>query len=335
VDRAVCAATADVSIDRSRTLCHERILAIASDTDDAPNEAGPVHQDGTPHRLGRGSTALPILGFMEEAGETVPEPDSLAGVVPVRPSTKKFDFVNLSPTDFEDFVFDLLTTIGFVNVDWRKGTPKSASPSDRGRDIEAQYLVTDVDGHQRFERWFVDAKHYEKGVPPESLQGLFTWAQSQRPDVALVAASGFLSNPAKDWIEQYCKTSAPPFRIRHWERPQISEFLAQHPELTYRHEIYEQDAMRSLAEIQAAETEMYNRRWYDRSKTRDHFVEIGQVEPLPDELREQVLSARSLIEAELGTETLQVGSDWEAGLWAGKHSALRWVLGDDWDNLDT
>jgi len=271
---------------------------------------------------------------MDAASGAAPEPDTLAGVVPARPSTKKFDFVNLTPTDFEDFVFDLLTTVGFVNVDWRKGTPKSASPSDRGRDIEAQFLVTDVDGHQRFERWFVDAKHYDKGVPPEALQGLVTWAQSERPDVALVAASGFLSNPAKDWIEQYGKTSAPPFRIRHWERPQISEFLAQHPDLTYRHEIYEQDAMRPLADIQAAETEVYNRRWYDRSMTRDHFVDIGQVEPLPDALRDQVLSARKQIESELGAESLSVASDWEAGLWAGKHSALRWVLGDDWDNLD-
>lgn len=255
--------------------------------------------------------------------------------VPTRPSTKKFDFVNLTPTDFEDFVFDLLETVGFVNVDWRKGTPKESSPSDRGRDIEAQYLVTDVDGHQRFERWFVDAKHYDKGVPPEALQGLLTWAQSERPDVALVAASGFLSNPAKDWIDQYRRNSAPPFRVRYWERPQVSEFLARYPELTYRHEIYEQDVMRPLAEIQSAEKEMYNRRWYNKSVTRDYFVEKGQVEPLSDDVRESVLEARRQIEDELGADSLTITSDWEAGLWAGKHSALRWVLGDEWDNLDT
>ena len=65
----------------------------------------------------------------------------------------------------------------------------------------AQRVVEDVDGHQRFETWFVDAKHYEKGVPPESIQGLTTWAESERPDVALVACSGFLSNAAKDWID--------------------------------------------------------------------------------------------------------------------------------------
>jgi RimJ/RimL family protein N-acetyltransferase len=51
--------------------------------------------------------------------------------------------------------------------------------------------------------WFVDCKHYERGVPPEALQGLLTWAQAERPHVALVMASGFLSNAAKDYLRVY------------------------------------------------------------------------------------------------------------------------------------
>ena len=74
-------------------------------------------------------------------------------------------FANLDDTDFEEFCFDLLTELGFVNIDWRKGAPKKASPSDRGRDIVAHLERNDVDGHRYFEKWFVDAKHYERGVP--------------------------------------------------------------------------------------------------------------------------------------------------------------------------
>jgi hypothetical protein len=54
-------------------------------------------------------------------------------------------FANLDETDFEEFCYDLLFQLGFVNVDWRKGTPKKASPSDRGRDIVAQLEHVDVE----------------------------------------------------------------------------------------------------------------------------------------------------------------------------------------------
>jgi hypothetical protein len=32
-------------------------------------------------------------------------------------------FDGLSSTDFEELCFDLISETGFVNVDWRKGTP--------------------------------------------------------------------------------------------------------------------------------------------------------------------------------------------------------------------
>ena len=89
-------------------------------------------------------------------------------------------FDGLSPTDFEEFCFDLLVENGFVNVDWRKGTPKAASPADRGRDIVAHLERQDVDGHKYRETWFVDCKHYKRGVPPEALQGTIAWAQAER-----------------------------------------------------------------------------------------------------------------------------------------------------------
>jgi HJR/Mrr/RecB family endonuclease len=65
----------------------------------------------------------------------------------VRPAPKNISFDNLDSTDFEEFCHDLLIEMGFVNVDWRKGTPKRASPSDRGRDLVAQRRLSDVDGH--------------------------------------------------------------------------------------------------------------------------------------------------------------------------------------------
>lgn len=51
-------------------------------------------------------------GEAADAAEDVdPAPDDLVGAI---------NFRDLSPTDFEEFCFDLLIAAGFTNVDWRK-----------------------------------------------------------------------------------------------------------------------------------------------------------------------------------------------------------------------
>lgn len=115
-------------------------------------------------------------------------------------------------TDFEEFCFQLLDGLdGFSNVDWRKGTPKQASPADRGRDIAAEVERVDVHQAKHVETWFIDCKHYEKGVPPTALQGLLAWAHAERPHVALAIASGYLSNACKDYLRDDEENNRPPF----------------------------------------------------------------------------------------------------------------------------
>ena len=159
----------------------------------------------------------------------------------------------LDDTEFEELCFDLLKELGFVNVDWRKGTALPSSPADGGRDIEAQLERTDIDGSKRFENWFIDCKHYKKGVPPEKLQGLITWSQAERPDVALFIASGFLSNPAKDNLRDYENNNRPPFRIKYWERPTLENLATGHEDLIRR---YLFDVPRTESDMLAAQQEV-------------------------------------------------------------------------------
>src|SRR5260370_17189028 len=100
----------------------------------------------------------------------------------------KLDFSGLSDTQFEEFVFHLLARIGFVNVNWRKGTAHRTSPADSGRDIVCQQMREDVDKTKQLETWFVDCKHSKKGVPPREIQNLFTSSQPERPPTALIVA---------------------------------------------------------------------------------------------------------------------------------------------------
>lgn len=43
----------------------------------------------------------------------------------------RITFKHLDETEFEDFCLDLLDALGFVNLDWRKGTGKKTSPRRR------------------------------------------------------------------------------------------------------------------------------------------------------------------------------------------------------------
>lgn len=113
---------------------------------------------------------------------------------------KAFSIDHLTETEFEEFCFDLLHAMGASRMNWRKGTGRNFSPADQGRDIECYFERKDVDG-KTAERWFVECKHYKQGVPAEKLQGLLAWAIAERPDVVLIIASNFLSNPAKNSLE--------------------------------------------------------------------------------------------------------------------------------------
>lgn len=202
---------------------------------------------------------------------------------------------------------------------------------DRGRDIVAQVERVDIDGSKHAETWFIDCKHYDKGVPPDALQGLLAWAQAERPDVALVIASGFLSNAAKDWIEDYTRNNRPPFRIKHWERPQLDRLTRGNSALLERFLL---GGMRSQSEIIDAEQEFYDRRWYDRHLMFREQYESGNHGRATEEIYRMARDAAERVK-EQRPDIRPVKDDFEWGMWCGKHAALRWVLGDEWDNLDT
>jgi hypothetical protein len=138
----------------------------------------------------------------------------------------QFSLNHLSDVQFEEYCYDLLVALGYRNVHWRKGTGKSSSPSDRGRDIECQYPREDADGTTSFETWFVDCKHYIEGVGPDKLQNAIGWATAKRPHTLLFIASNFLSNGAKDFLAEYEQANNPPFRILYWERPKLEYMSA-------------------------------------------------------------------------------------------------------------
>lgn len=93
---------------------------------------------------------------------------------------------------------------------------------------------------------------------------------------------------------------------------------------------------RRLTEIIAAMDELFEKIWWNRHQNWLYSIESGQ-ETLT-EGQEPVLKrakkAARRIERKYGEENLG-WDDFEWGMLNGKLSALRWVLGDEWDMLDT
>lgn len=146
-------------------------------------------------------------------------------------------FDHLSESEFEEFTYDLLTALGFTNLSWHRGSGKGGATADRGRDVVAERLERDVDGHSRLEKWLVQCKHYVAGVPPEKLLGATSWAAAERPAVLLFVVSNFLSNPAKAWLDDLEKSNRPPFRIKIWERKDLEALVSTRPKLAVKYRV--------------------------------------------------------------------------------------------------
>ncbi len=138
-------------------------------------------------------------------------------------NSEAFSLNHLDDVSFEEFCYDLLSEMGFSNLSWRKGTGLSSSPSDNGRDIDCEYIVTEIDGEIKVEKWFVECKHYVKGVPAGKLESALAWASASDVNVVLFAISNFLSNSAKNYLEKYEDSNSPKFRIKVWEKPEFEK----------------------------------------------------------------------------------------------------------------
>ncbi|HHF0545354.1 TPA: PIN domain-containing protein [Vibrio alginolyticus] len=102
---------------------------------------------------------------------------------------------------------------------------------------------------------------------------------------------------------------------------------------------------RGLREILDVMDELVDKVWYNRHQNRMWKIEHGEIEVVPEGterygsavIHEHILEGaiKSAQKVESKYEDTGPWSDFEWGMINGKLSALRWVLGDEWDMLDT
>lgn len=105
---------------------------------------------------------------------------------------------------------------------------------------------------------------------------------------------------------------------------------------------------RSLSKILEVENELVEKIWYNRHKVREQSIKSGKTQVVKreeydvknsnstiiKEIWDGAKKAAEEVENKYGEENLYY-DDFEWGMISGKLSALRWVIGDEWDNLDT
>lgn len=92
---------------------------------------------------------------------------------------------------------------------------------------------------------------------------------------------------------------------------------------------------RTLAEIVEAEQEFFDRVWFERSARYTDDWEAGYRGPR-DTVASYMVSIAAQERVLLRRPDLRHAEDnFERGMWNGKLSTLRWVLGSEWDFLDT
>jgi hypothetical protein len=95
---------------------------------------------------------------------------------------------------------------------------------------------------------------------------------------------------------------------------------------------------------------LFHQVWYNRHQVWKEKIERGklkiveketfpvknnQTRPVQRDGWEGALKAAARVEKDYGLENLGPWDDFDWGMINGKLSALRWVLGDEWDMLDT
>ena len=97
---------------------------------------------------------------------------------------------------------------------------------------------------------------------------------------------------------------------------------------------YCEDEPRTIEEIVEAIEEFFDKIWFDRHLSLKYRIENGRTTVNPEIWEGALKSAQRVID-KYGEDNLGPYSDFEWGMLNGKLSALRWVLGDEWDMLDT
>lgn len=154
--------------------------------------------------------------------------------------------------------------------------------------------------------------------PHPDLAELFA---DERSSYAL-ALGEVLSNHAPEWMEEVR------WEFEYQEEPRLLSELIQAENLLFRQVWYNRHWNLRIAIERGKHRLVTKEEWDKATPKRRQKMTV-------DSVWVQALAAAKKTEDEVGVENLGPWSDFEWGMLNGKLSALRWVMGSEWDFLDT
>lgn len=130
----------------------------------------------------------------------------------------------LSPTQFENLIFDLVTAKGMKNVIWR--TPGA----DGGRDIEAEMIGPDFSGFHTSARWFIECKKYRGSVDWPKIYSKVAYADSLGADYLLMCTPSKFTPNAVSEVARW-NSARRTLKIRLWAGHHLLQQLCVHPDV--------------------------------------------------------------------------------------------------------
>ena len=137
---------------------------------------------------------------------------------------------DLTSTEFENLIFDLMVSRGMTNVRWR--TPGA----DGGRDIEGTITESDLSGAQVTRRWFIECKRYASSVAWPTIYSKLSYADSHQANFLLLCTTSTFSPTAITQVDAW-NSSHRSVAIRLWPKHELDLQLRRHPDLLLKYRL--------------------------------------------------------------------------------------------------
>lgn len=132
--------------------------------------------------------------------------------------------VKISPMAFENVSYDLLASMGLVNLIWR--TPGA----DGGRDIEGDLYKLDFSSSFIKERWYIECKRYSGSIDWPTVHGKLSYANNHGADYLLFVTTATFSPKCRDEVKEWNLKNKTP-QIRCWPGYELEERLPKFPKI--------------------------------------------------------------------------------------------------------